>query len=151
FWLSVPASLVLVAGGVFTVYFIRQRQPMRAVASIALMMTLGMVSAVQWIFPYLETFKSRRPFAREINKVVPAEEPLFIYADTMNDFNFYLKREVMPVLSSPADVEKLLSNSWARYLLIKQRDLAKLNMIVSKRILISDSATNATWNLIELK
>ena len=69
----------------------------------------------------------------------------------MNDFNFYLKREVMPVLSSPADVEKLLSNSWARYLLIKQRDLAKLNMIVSKRILISDSATNATWNLIELK
>jgi hypothetical protein len=90
-------------------------------------------------------------FAREINKIVPLAEPLYVYADTMNDFNFYLRREVMPVLSSPADVEKLPSAAQTRYMLIKQRDLAKLNMIAPQRILLSDGAANATWNLIEVK
>jgi 4-amino-4-deoxy-L-arabinose transferase-like glycosyltransferase len=151
FWLSVPASLVLIAGGAFAVHCIRQRRPLWTVASIALMMTLGMMSAVQWFFPYLETFKSRRLFAREINKIVPLAEPLYVYADTMNDFNFYLRREVMPVLSSPADVEKLPSAAQTRYMLIKQRDLAKLNMIAPQRILLSDGAANATWNLIQVK
>jgi 4-amino-4-deoxy-L-arabinose transferase-like glycosyltransferase len=151
FWLTIPASLVLVAGGAVTVYFAHQHQPLRTLASIALMITLGMMSAVQWIFPYLETFKSRRSFAREINTVVPLAQPLYVYADTMNDFNFYLRRSVMPVLSSPADVEKLLTGAHTPYLLVKQRDWPKLSMIAPARILLSDSSANTGWNLVELK
>jgi 4-amino-4-deoxy-L-arabinose transferase-like glycosyltransferase len=147
---TVPVSVVLATGGASVVYFIWQRQPLRTVAAIALMMTLGMLSAAQWIFPYLEQFKSRRSFALAINKLVPSAVPLYIYADTMNDFNFYLERAAIPVLSSAAEVEKLLAGAPASYLLIKERDLKKLNM-TAQRIVLSDSTASANWHLAEFK
>mgnify|MGYP001355546979 CR=1 FL=1 len=150
-WVTLPASAMLAAGGASAVYFIWQRQPLRTVAAIALMMTMGMLSAAQWIFPYMEQFKSRRSFASAIHKIVPSDVPLYIYADTMNDFNFYLERAAIPVLSSPADVEKLRAGARASYLLIKERDLKKLNMIAPQRIVLSNSAASTNWNLAEFK
>ncbi len=150
-WVTFPASATLAAGGASAVYLIRQRQPLRTVAAIALMMTLGMLSAAQWIFPYLEQFKSRRSFASAIRKIVPSDVPLYIYADTMNDFNFYLERATIPVLNSPADVERLRAGARASYLLIKARDLKKLNLLAPQRLVLSDSATSANWNLAEFK
>jgi len=151
FWPSMPTSLALALGGAFTVHYIRQRQPLCAITSTTLMMTLTLVSAALWIFPYLEQFKSRRPLAREIKKIVAATTPVYIYADTMNDFNFYLERDVLPVLSSPAEVQKLLRNSETSYMLIKDRDRKKLHMISRQWIVLAHSSGNTTWNLVELK
>ena len=90
--------MTLAVGGALTVYFIWRHRPLRAATAVVSLMTLGIICAAQWIFPYVEQFKSRRSFAVEINQLVPRNLPLYIYADTMNDFNFYLERVVMPVL-----------------------------------------------------
>jgi hypothetical protein len=143
--------MTLAVGGALTVRFIWQHRPLRAVTAIVLLMTLGMISASLWIFPYVEQFKSRRSFPLEINKRVPSNASVYIYADTMNDFNFYLERAVMPVLSTSVDVEKLLSGSQTSYILIKDRDLTNLKMIAPGQIVLSNGAGSTTWNLIELR
>jgi hypothetical protein len=96
----------------------------------------------------VKQFKSRRSFALEITRLVPRDLPLYIYADTMNDFNFYLARAVMPVLLAPTDVEKLLDAGQTGYILIKERDLKNLKIAAPVRIVLSNGAGSTTWNLI---
>ena len=151
FWLSLPGSLVLAIGGALTVRFLRRRQPLQTVVSVALMMTLALGTAALWILPYLERFKSRRPFAMQIKQTVPAAAPLYVYADTMNDFNFYLQREVIPVVSSREEVAKLLNGTQTSYILIKDRDLKKLTMLAARGIMLRNGAGTSTWNLVEIK
>lgn len=150
-WISMPASLALGAGGALTVRFLRQHRSLQAVHSVALMMTLVVFAAALWILPYLDRFKSRRPLALEIKKIVPSTAPLYIYADTMHDFNFYLEREVIPVLSSPGEVGNLPSRVDTSYILIKNRDLRKLRMIAPEWIKLRNGTGSTTWNLVELK
>jgi 4-amino-4-deoxy-L-arabinose transferase-like glycosyltransferase len=151
FWFFVPGSLALVLGGALAVRFFRQRQPLKAITSIVLMMTMLLLSSALWVFPYLEQFKSRRPFALEIKQIVPETTPLYIYADTMHDFNFYLARDVVPVLSSPTDFEKVAGGAQTSYTLIKDRDFKRLKNIPRQWIVLSDSAGSSTWHLVELK
>ena len=82
-----------------------------------------------WIFPYLERFKSPRLFSTEVKKIVPAVAPLYIYADTMNDFNYYTERERISVLSSPGAVRTLIAKGENGFMLIKARDLKRLAQI----------------------
>jgi 4-amino-4-deoxy-L-arabinose transferase-like glycosyltransferase len=151
FWFFVPGSLAMAVGGAIVVRFFRQRQPLRALTSIALMMTLLLVSSAVWVFPYLEQFKSRRSFTSEIKRRVPATAPLYIYEDTMNDFNYYLERDEMPVLWSPAEIEKLLGGARTSYVLIKDRDFKRLKTIAPEWIVLTHSAGSTTWNLVEFK
>jgi hypothetical protein len=99
----------------------------------------------------MEQFKSRRLFAAEIHGIVPNNVPVYIYADTMDDFNFYLERSEIPVLPAPADVEKLLGGGQTNYILIKDRDLKNLKMIAPEQIVRRNTAENSNWNLIEFK
>lgn len=147
----VPGSVALGVGGAFSVRFLWQGQPLKAVASVVLMMTLLLLTSALWVFPYLEQFKSRRPFALEIKQIVPETTPLYIYADTMHDFNFYVARDVVPVLSSPTDVEKVAAGAQTSYTLIKDRDFKRLKNIPLQWIVLSDSAGSSTWHLVELK
>ena len=87
----------------------------------------------------------------EIKKIVSASAPLYIYADTMNDFNFYLAREAIPVLPSPAAVENLLSGAGTSYMLVKERDLKKLKWIAPEWIVLTHSTGSTIWNLVEFK
>ena len=98
----------------------------------------------------MNQFKSRRPFSLEINRIVPAAAPLYIYADTMNDFNFYTEREVIPVLSSPGDLADVLRQTEDSYLLIKDRDLKSLPMSGLGEVVARDSLGSTTWNLVSL-
>jgi len=86
-----------------------------------------------------------------IKRIVPATAPLYIYADTMNDFNYYLERDVMPVLSSPGEIEKLLGGAPTSYMLIKDRDLKRVNIIAPQWIVLTRSTGSTTWNLVEFK
>jgi 4-amino-4-deoxy-L-arabinose transferase-like glycosyltransferase len=145
-----PASAVLAVGGICAMAFIRRRQPLMALASVGVMMTGTILATSLWIFPYLERFKSPRIFSLEVNKIVPARTPLYIYADTMNDFNYYLKREVIPILSSPAAVDALLAREQNGYMLIKERDLKRVPSLSREWIVASDADGTSTWYLIEL-
>jgi len=151
FWLFVPGSLTMAFGGALSVRLFWQHQPLRALTSIALMMILLLVSSAVWVFPYLEQFKSPRSFASEIKRNFPATAPLYIYGDNMNDFNFYLERDVMPVLSSPGEIEKLAGASQTSYMLIKDRDIKKLKTIAPEWIVMTHSTGSTTWYLVQFK
>ena len=150
FWISLPTALIMTIGGMVTVILIRKRQPLKAVTTVALLMALVTVSGSNEILPYVNQFKSRRPFSLEINKVVPPAAPLYIYADTMDDFNFYTEREVISVLSSPGALAKVLRQTENSYLLIKERDLKSLSIPGSGEVLVRDSLGSTTWNLVSL-
>ena len=87
----------------------------------------------------------------QVKRIVPATSPLYIYSDRMNDFNFYIERENIPVLSSPSELKKVREQAGAGYLLIKQRDLKLLSELRRERVVARDSVGRETWNLITLE
>ena len=147
----IAPSIVLAVGGILAVVAIARARPIAALVSVSAMMLLTVIAASLWIFPYLEQFKSHRLFSREIEKIVPAAAPLYVYADTMNDFNYYTRREAIPVLATPQAVEKLRGAPQTSYLLIKERDLKRLPMLPLAKTLASRTLSSTTWFLFELK
>jgi 4-amino-4-deoxy-L-arabinose transferase-like glycosyltransferase len=145
----VPSSIVLAAGGVCAAVFAWQRRPLQTCAAVTTLMVVIVISASYGILPYLEQFKSDRPLSLAIKRLVPPTAPLYVYADTMNDFNYYSEREMIPVLASVAETEKLREEQKHSYLLIKDRDLKELAAIPADWIVASDSRGNRTWYLIE--
>ncbi|HXF76350.1 MAG TPA: hypothetical protein VNN13_09685, partial [Methylomirabilota bacterium] len=146
----VPSAVVLVGAALLAIYFICHRRPFAVVKAVAGMMALGILSAAVTIFPYLERFKSHRAFAYEIKKIVPPTAPLFVYADSMNDFNYYTGKQSIPVISSPRQLDALVGGAGG-YVLVKERDLGALPQLSREWIVASESLGSATWHLIELK
>jgi len=151
FTVILPASVVLAVAALCTACFIWRRRPLSALVSVSAMMTASILAAVLWIFPYLERFKSSRPFSLEVKKIVPASAPLYVYADTMNDFNYYMEREKIPILPSPAAVDALIAKGENGFMLIKNRDLKRLAQIPRESIVASDRDGSTSWYLIEFK
>jgi 4-amino-4-deoxy-L-arabinose transferase-like glycosyltransferase len=150
YWISLSAAVVLAVGGILTVLFIRQRRSLKAVTAVALFMAAATMCASTTILPYLNQFKSPEPFSVQVKKLVPPTAPLYVYADTMHDFNFYTEREVIPVLYSPGEVANVLRETGS-YLLIKDRDLKSLSMSGLENAIATDSIGSTTWSLIAFK
>lgn len=145
-----PSAMVMAAGGILAVFCIQRRQPWKLFQSTTLMMLLVVLSASFLIMPYLEEYKSRRPFSREIKRRVPPGASLYIYADTMNDFNYYTEREVIPVVKSTSELERLVLKGSSGYILIKDRDLQRLNTVPKDRVIAANDVGGTRWNLISL-
>ncbi|MDP9129892.1 MAG: glycosyltransferase family 39 protein [Candidatus Binatota bacterium] len=144
-----PATLVLTIGGALVAAYLLQRALLRAMAAIVTLTTLSIFAAALWIFPYLENSKSPRPFALKIKKFVPVTVPLYIYADTMHNFNYYAEREVIPVLTSPAVLENLLKTGQSGFLLVRERDFARLPMLSRAWIIASEGKGRRPRHLVE--
>jgi hypothetical protein len=150
FWLGLPSALVMAAGGVAAVYFIHRGQPWKLFQSTALMMMFTVVTASFLIMSFLEEYKSRRPFSLEVKRRVPPTVPLYIYADTMNDFNFYTEREIIPVIATQQQLEGLLSQHPDSYLLVRERDFEKVQRVAKAKIIVSRPVGSNNWYLISL-
>jgi 4-amino-4-deoxy-L-arabinose transferase-like glycosyltransferase len=148
--IGLPSAFVMAAGGLAAVYFIHCREPKKVVTATTLTMLFTVLTGSFFILPYLETFKSRRPFSLEIKRQVPSSAPLYIYADGMHDFNYYAEREVIPIIKSSGELEKLLRDGSAGYILVKERDLKRLNLPLKNRIVATDNVGATIWNLISL-
>ncbi len=148
FWISLPAALGMAGGALITVYFLWRRLPWQVFWSTTLTMLLGVIAASSWILPYLDQFKSPRPFSRAVNSKVPSNVPLYVYADTMNDFNFYTEREVIPVISPRNGKLQLVSQTRPGFLLMRNRDLRGLRPVPMDKILLTQSVGGKTWYLL---
>ena len=147
-----PYALAMACGSLFIVYFAWQRSPWRVFLSATLTMLLGVQTASIWLLPFLDRFKSSRPFSLEVKRHVPLTAPLYVYADTMNDFNFYTQREIIPVVSSASELKNLVAQDRVGYLLIKDRDMDmdRSGGIAPERILIREGTAGRSWYLIAL-
>jgi 4-amino-4-deoxy-L-arabinose transferase-like glycosyltransferase len=151
-WLAMlPATLVLTIGSALVAAYLLRRELRKAMMAIVALMTLSIIAAALWILPYLENFKSPRAFALEIKRLVPVSVPLYIYADTMHNFNYYAEREVIPLLTSPAVLEKLLQTGQSGFLLVRERDFARLPMLSRTWVIASDRKGRMPWHLVEFK
>jgi len=145
-----PASLVLAIGGTLATRFLLRCELDKAMVAIVALMTLSIATVALWLFPFLEEFKSPQSFALEIKRLVPAPARLYIYADTMHDFNYYAERESIPVLATPAAVDRLLVASQPGFLLVKARDLDRLPMLPRGWVIASDRKGRMPWHLVQL-
>jgi len=146
---ALRAGIPLLLGGSCALWCVWRGRPLAVAASVVGLMALTVIGAALWIMPYLENFKSPRSFAQRINEIVPMAAPVYVYADTMNDFNFYAKREVMPVLAAPAALDALLRRGEREYLLVKERDLRRLPQLSRGWIIASEARPSATWHLLQ--
>jgi hypothetical protein len=117
---------------------------------MTLTMVLATLAASAWFLPFLERYKSPRPFSTAVNRRISQTATLYVYADTMNDYNFYMERAVIPVIKSHAELEKLMSKEQTGYLLIKERDLARTRLIDKSRIILERGSEGRAWYLITL-
>lgn len=150
FWVSLPVALATSCASVAVVYFTSRRLPEMAFMATIFSMLIGVITASVWVLPFIDEFKSPRPFALKVKSEIPPRAPLFVYADTMNDYNFYLERAVIPVIKSPVEFKKLLNREQPAYILIKQRDLDRLSLMASNKIILQEGTGRRAWYLIRL-
>jgi len=150
FGISIPVALAIGAGTLIAFYFLWRREPWRLILATALMMAVGVTVASAWVLPYLDQFKSPRLLALAVNAKVPRDVPLYIYADTMNDYNFYTGRDIIPVVSERAGKRAQALPACLGFLLIRDRDLQRLHPLPDDKVLLSQSVGGKTWNLVSL-
>ena len=145
-----PASIVLAGGGALsTIYVMRWR--LAAVLAVSAMMLLLTLASAYWLLPYIEQFKSHRAFSAQVRRMVSPSAPLYVFRDSMNDFNFYMERAEIPVLAAEADITRLRKGTEASYLLIKERDLRRLKDLPRQSIIASATIGTTTWHLLAIK
>jgi 4-amino-4-deoxy-L-arabinose transferase-like glycosyltransferase len=146
---SVSIPLLIAGGvGIFYVFWLR---PLNAAIATAALMAVTVICASIWLMPYLESFKSPRWFSNQVRLIVPPSTQVYVYADTMNDFNYYMRREVIPVLPDASAVDSLLRRNEDAYLIIKERDLTRLPQLARQRVVVSEANRNTTWHLVQLR
>jgi hypothetical protein len=150
FWVSLPVALAVGCAAFAGLYFTWRGLPWMAFTATTLSMLICVLTASVWLLPFIEQFKSPRPFALKVKSKIPARAPLFVYADTMNDYNFYIERAVIPVIKSPVELKKLLNQEQPAYMLIKQRDLDRLPMTVSNKVILQEGTGQRGWYLINV-
>ena len=147
-----PFALVMGAGSGCIAYVAWRSRLWAVVASTTLTMLFGVVTASMSFLPYLDRFKSPRPFSVAVKNVIPPNAPLYVYADTMNDFNFYMERDVIPVISKGIDLHALIPAGQTAYLLIRRRDLKRTGVLTANgTIVISDTISGGSWQLLALE
>ena len=151
-WIAVASvSVPLLIAGVVAVVYVWRSRPLNVVAVTAALMALSVFGASIWLMPYLERFKSPRRFSNQVEKIVPPPAPVYIYADTMNDFNYYMGRETIPVMPNSNALDRLLLSEAQGYLIIKERDLDRLPQLPRESIVVSETQTRAMWHLVRLR
>jgi 4-amino-4-deoxy-L-arabinose transferase-like glycosyltransferase len=149
FPISLPVAAAIGAASFAAIYFAWHRRLSPFFWSATATMVVAVMTAAIWIMPYLDTYKSPRPLALAVNRIVSPGAPLYVYADTMNDYNFYMEREVIPVVSARRGGEELLGLR-SGFLLIRDRDLDRLDASFKGNIVLEQPVGGKYWYLIAL-
>lgn len=149
-WLSFPTAAPLVGGGLAGILGVRGRRPPLVFGATGFTALSTILCASLWAFPFADQYKSARPLALEVKRLAPSNEPLYVYADTMNDFNFYTGREVIPVVSSAADVDSKVAQTGGAHLLIRERDFKRARFAAPMKIMAQGRVGGKIWYLVRL-
>jgi hypothetical protein len=106
------------------------------------------VIASAGVLPYLDKYKSPRSVGAAVRSRLSAEVPLYVFQSTMADFNYYARREQIPVVASAEDLRKL-SGSGA-HLIISDKDLKQNKLNVGFKVVSEHQVGEKKWYLIEL-
>ncbi len=91
-----------------------------AIAAVVIVLTAGIV------FPRVDHYKSAKPLAAHIAQVLPPGVPLGLYQYDRAHFNFYMKRDVIQPLTTPAEASTFLHQPPNACILTETKELATL-------------------------
>jgi len=145
-----PLALWQIVGAAVLFRLLKRHEVGPFVWALSFQIATTFVCVSVFIFPYLNKYNSPRPVAELIRKIVPPAEPVYVFRRTMNDFNFYSVRDVMPILSTVAEVEKLLSRRSNAYLLVSNEDRKDPWFKDKGRVVTENKVGERKWSLVRL-
>jgi len=98
-------------------------------------MFVFLLQAITVVVPLLNVEQSPRPFASEVTRKVPRDQPLGMYGNMRPHILYYFSREVTPVNSS--NVSDFLSSDKPGYLVISEKDYATLDTDIPTHVILS--------------
>jgi 4-amino-4-deoxy-L-arabinose transferase-like glycosyltransferase len=148
-WAWALAS-ILVGGSVAMFVCLRRRQVAVVFISFAaLLLGLSLVGSAG-VLPYLDTFKSPRPIAEFVRFHLPKSQPVYVFKSTMVDFNYYARRDEIPVVASEDEVAKLAHSGREAYLIINDKDLKRFRLGTKFKIVTESRVGERRWYLLDL-
>jgi 4-amino-4-deoxy-L-arabinose transferase-like glycosyltransferase len=147
-----PFSFFLLLASAITIYLLSCRLWLAVYLATALTMAGTMIMLYGWIFPLVNPLVSPKLIGKAIHRIVPPDDPLWIYKDTMNDINFYAARERIPVLREVGELEEKIKARGKGYMLIRERDHRKLNDSLPYRtqVLAEGAQRGKKWKLLSI-
>ncbi len=123
---SLPCALIFAAGAIAMFLFL-QRKRLESVLLSLLGILLGtfLIASIA-VFPYLDKYKSPRSVGEFVRVELPPDARVYVLNSTMADFNYYARRETIPVVSSVDDARKLTSPGQPAYLVADSKELKRL-------------------------
>ena len=145
---AIPAAAILAAGA-FGMFVFLQRKRLEHVFFCLLAVLFGttLIASVG-ILPHLDSYKSPRAIGEAVRSRLPADVPVYVFQSTMADFNYYARREQIPVVASAEDVRKLSGHG--AHLIISDKDLKQNKLNVGFKIVSEHQVGEKKWYLIEL-
>ena len=120
---SLVCAMIFAAGAIGMFLFLqRKRLELVLLSLLAVMLGTSLVASIA-VFPYLDGYKSPRPIGEFVRSHLAADSRVYVFKSTMADFNFYARREKLPVVNSADDVKKLTLSGQEVYLIINDKDL----------------------------
>ena len=148
-WSLPAAAIALAGGGAMFLSLRRGRMEAFFLSLLAVLLGTFLVAAVG-VFPYLDAYKSPRPIAEYVRSRLPLGASVYVFKSTMADFNYYARRERIPVVDSADDVTKLSLSGRNRYLLVNGKDARQFKFDSRFNIVTEHQIGEKKWYLLRL-
>lgn len=142
---------VIFISGALCMFLSLQRKWFEALlfSMLALWLGTSLVASVG-ILPYLDGYKSPRPLGEFIRFHLTAESPVYVFKSTMADFNYYARRETIPVVNSVDDVTRFTLPGRNSYLLVDDKDLKQFEFDARFNVVTEHQIGEKKWYLLRL-
>ena len=149
-WAAPVAAVLLVGSTLMIVGLKRKKLQLFLGSFVALFVGVSVVMSVG-VLPYFDRHKSPRTVGEFVRNHVPDSIPVYIFQSTMSDFNYYARRDRIPVISSQEEIARLTTSHARAYLLINEKDLKELKEFKDNReVIIKRRIGERQWYLLRL-
>jgi 4-amino-4-deoxy-L-arabinose transferase-like glycosyltransferase len=144
-------AVILVAGAAIMFHALRKQNLTLYFSSlISVLLGLSITSSVG-VLPYLDKYKSPRNVGEFVKGHVPESVPVYIFQSTMSDFNYYARRERIPVIASANALAELAASRVETYLLIHDKGLKQAKGLEQTGDIITEQRVGERkWYLMRL-
>jgi 4-amino-4-deoxy-L-arabinose transferase-like glycosyltransferase len=148
---AIPLAIIFVAASTTMLYALRKQNFILYFSSlVSLLLGLSITSSVR-VLPYLDKYKSPRNVGEFVKEHVPESVPVYIFQSTMSDFNYYARRECIPVVASEKVLAELAGSRAETYLLIHDKDLKQVKVLEQTGDIITEQRVGERkWYLIRV-
>jgi 4-amino-4-deoxy-L-arabinose transferase-like glycosyltransferase len=147
---ALPSALVLAGGSIAMLIYLRRKKLENFFRSLfGVLIAIYFVSAIG-ILPYLDNYKSPRAIGEYVRDHIGEESPVYVFQSTMADFNYYARREQIPVITSGEEAARIAATGQTAYLLVNDKDLKRLKLGINFTVVSRRQVGERKWSLLKL-